>query len=234
MEELRQTNQTLAQRVENLETIVVSQTWNAVNAPAASDAERQQRLAAVRPPRGPRAGHGGDEPPEGGRSRPPAGRVRREMPREAQAAGDPQLQVATERGLEPRAALGLRRPERRRKSNFADALDSWARSPLGAGGGGQEEGRVREHLLPAGERGQREDPVPSSTGRSRRFSAPSRRKSSRTFDGPFFDHRLQLRKSSELQALRCSLRPFRPSLNGPARERSVSSAVGRNGRLRAR
>lgn len=45
--ELRQTNQALAQRVENLETIVVSQTWNAVNAPAASDAERQQRLAAT-------------------------------------------------------------------------------------------------------------------------------------------------------------------------------------------
>lgn len=45
--ELRQTNQTLAQRVENLETIVVSQTWNAVNAPAATDAERQQRLAAT-------------------------------------------------------------------------------------------------------------------------------------------------------------------------------------------
>jgi uncharacterized protein YlxW (UPF0749 family) len=46
VEELRQTNQTLAQRVENLETIVVSQTWNAVNAPVPSDAERQQRLAA--------------------------------------------------------------------------------------------------------------------------------------------------------------------------------------------
>jgi uncharacterized protein YlxW (UPF0749 family) len=45
VEELRQTNQTLAQRVENLETIVVSQTWNAVNAPGA-EAERQQRLAA--------------------------------------------------------------------------------------------------------------------------------------------------------------------------------------------
>jgi peptidoglycan hydrolase CwlO-like protein len=46
VEELRQTNRILGQRVENLETIVVSQTWNAVNAPAASDAERQQRLAA--------------------------------------------------------------------------------------------------------------------------------------------------------------------------------------------
>lgn len=30
VEELRQTNRTLEQRVENLETIVVSQTWNAV------------------------------------------------------------------------------------------------------------------------------------------------------------------------------------------------------------
>lgn len=47
MEELRRTNQSLAQRVENLETIVVSQTWNALNAPGASDAERQQRLAAA-------------------------------------------------------------------------------------------------------------------------------------------------------------------------------------------
>jgi hypothetical protein len=47
VEELRQTNRTLGQRVENLETIVVSQTWNAVNAPAASDAERQPRLAAA-------------------------------------------------------------------------------------------------------------------------------------------------------------------------------------------
>lgn len=46
VDELRQTNQTLAQRVENLETIVVSQTWNAVSAPA-SDAERQLRLAAA-------------------------------------------------------------------------------------------------------------------------------------------------------------------------------------------
>jgi uncharacterized protein YlxW (UPF0749 family) len=47
VEDLRQANRTLAQRVENLETIVVSQTWNVLNAPGASDAERQQRLAAV-------------------------------------------------------------------------------------------------------------------------------------------------------------------------------------------
>ncbi len=47
VEDLRQTNKNLAQRVENLETIVVSQTWNALNAPGASEAERQQRLATV-------------------------------------------------------------------------------------------------------------------------------------------------------------------------------------------
>jgi hypothetical protein len=47
VEELRQTNQTLAQRVENLETIVVSQTWNVLNAPGASEAERQQRVATA-------------------------------------------------------------------------------------------------------------------------------------------------------------------------------------------
>lgn len=47
VEDLRQTNRTLAQRVENLETIVVSQTWNTLNAPAASDEDRERRLAAV-------------------------------------------------------------------------------------------------------------------------------------------------------------------------------------------
>jgi hypothetical protein len=47
MEELRQTNRTLGQRVENLETIVVSQTWNVLNAPGASEAEHQQRVAAT-------------------------------------------------------------------------------------------------------------------------------------------------------------------------------------------
>lgn len=47
VEEMRQTNRTLAQRVENLETIVVSQTWNAASAPAATDAERQQKIAAT-------------------------------------------------------------------------------------------------------------------------------------------------------------------------------------------
>ena len=47
VDELRLANRTLSQRVENLETIVVSQTWNVLNAPGASDAERQQRLAAA-------------------------------------------------------------------------------------------------------------------------------------------------------------------------------------------
>jgi hypothetical protein len=44
VEELRRINQELAQRVENLETIVVSQTWNTLNDPALSEAERQRRL----------------------------------------------------------------------------------------------------------------------------------------------------------------------------------------------
>jgi uncharacterized protein YlxW (UPF0749 family) len=47
VEEMRQTNRTLAQRVENLETIVVSQTWNVLAAPRASEPEHQQRVAAA-------------------------------------------------------------------------------------------------------------------------------------------------------------------------------------------
>lgn len=47
MDELRRTNQMLAQRVENLETIVVSQTWNAVHAPGAPDAERPRPVAVA-------------------------------------------------------------------------------------------------------------------------------------------------------------------------------------------
>jgi predicted nuclease with TOPRIM domain len=47
VEDLRRTNQELAHRVENLETIVVSQTWNTLNNPAISEAERQQRLPPV-------------------------------------------------------------------------------------------------------------------------------------------------------------------------------------------
>jgi hypothetical protein len=47
MEELRQTNRTLGQRVENLETIVVSQTWNVLQAPGATDPERPRPVAVV-------------------------------------------------------------------------------------------------------------------------------------------------------------------------------------------
>jgi hypothetical protein len=47
VEDLRQTNRNLAQRVENLETIVVSQTWSAVQEPELSDADRQRRIAAT-------------------------------------------------------------------------------------------------------------------------------------------------------------------------------------------
>jgi hypothetical protein len=47
VEELRQTNRTLGQRVENLETIVVSQTWNAVHAPGTPAAERPRPVAVA-------------------------------------------------------------------------------------------------------------------------------------------------------------------------------------------
>jgi hypothetical protein len=47
VEDLRQTNRNLSQRVENLETIVVSQTWSAVQEPGLSDADRQRRIAAT-------------------------------------------------------------------------------------------------------------------------------------------------------------------------------------------
>jgi len=46
IERLEQANAEMARRLENLETIVVSRTWSAVSAPAATDAERP-RLAAV-------------------------------------------------------------------------------------------------------------------------------------------------------------------------------------------
>ena len=49
MDELRRTNQMLAQRVENLETIVVSQTWNALQAPGAPEATERPRPVAVAP-----------------------------------------------------------------------------------------------------------------------------------------------------------------------------------------
>lgn len=47
VEEMRQANQTLAQRVENLETIVVSQTWNVLTGPGAAESEHQPRVAAA-------------------------------------------------------------------------------------------------------------------------------------------------------------------------------------------
>jgi hypothetical protein len=47
VEELRQTNQTLAQRVENLETIVVSQTWNVLTTPGAAEVPPPPRVAAT-------------------------------------------------------------------------------------------------------------------------------------------------------------------------------------------
>jgi hypothetical protein len=47
VEDLRQTNRSLVQRMENLETIVVSQTWSAVQDPGLSDADRQRRIAAT-------------------------------------------------------------------------------------------------------------------------------------------------------------------------------------------
>jgi hypothetical protein len=47
VDELRRTNETLAQRVENLETIVVSQTWNVLQAPGASDTGREPAVAAA-------------------------------------------------------------------------------------------------------------------------------------------------------------------------------------------
>ncbi len=45
---LERTNAEMARRLENLETIVVSQTWSAVNAPGAAEAERPRPAAAVR------------------------------------------------------------------------------------------------------------------------------------------------------------------------------------------
>ena len=45
--ELKRTNEQLAHRIENLETIVVSRTWNAVHDPALSEPERQRQVAAA-------------------------------------------------------------------------------------------------------------------------------------------------------------------------------------------
>lgn len=45
--ELKRTNEQLAHRIENLETIVVSRTWNAVHEPGLSEPERQHQVAAA-------------------------------------------------------------------------------------------------------------------------------------------------------------------------------------------
>lgn len=45
--ELKKTNALLADRVENLEAIVVSQTWDAVNLPHATTTERDLRIASA-------------------------------------------------------------------------------------------------------------------------------------------------------------------------------------------
>lgn len=47
VEDLRQANRILGQRVENLETIVVSQTWNALQTPGTDEVARQQNVAAT-------------------------------------------------------------------------------------------------------------------------------------------------------------------------------------------
>lgn len=52
---MRKTNETLLERIQNLEAIVVSQTWNALNDPGLAPAERELRVASaahreLRPP----------------------------------------------------------------------------------------------------------------------------------------------------------------------------------------
>lgn len=49
VERLEQANAEMARRLENLETIVVSQAWSTVAAPGATEAERPPRLAAALP-----------------------------------------------------------------------------------------------------------------------------------------------------------------------------------------
>jgi hypothetical protein len=44
---LRQTNETLLYRLQNLEAIVVSQTWNALHDPGLAPAERELKVASV-------------------------------------------------------------------------------------------------------------------------------------------------------------------------------------------
>lgn len=45
--ELRKTNEALQERVQNLEAIVVSQTWNALHDPALAPVERELKVASV-------------------------------------------------------------------------------------------------------------------------------------------------------------------------------------------
>jgi hypothetical protein len=44
---LRQTNETVLERLQNLEAIVVSQTWDALHAPGLTPVERDLRVASV-------------------------------------------------------------------------------------------------------------------------------------------------------------------------------------------
>ena len=44
---MRQTNETLLDRIQNLEAIVVSQTWNALHEPGLAPAERELKVASV-------------------------------------------------------------------------------------------------------------------------------------------------------------------------------------------
>jgi hypothetical protein len=47
VERLERINGEYAQRIENLEAIVVSQTWNVIQDPGLSEADRQRRIAAT-------------------------------------------------------------------------------------------------------------------------------------------------------------------------------------------
>ena len=44
---MRRTNETLLERIQNLEAIVVSQTWDALNDPGLAPAERELKVASV-------------------------------------------------------------------------------------------------------------------------------------------------------------------------------------------
>jgi hypothetical protein len=49
VERLERANAEYLQRLENVETIVVSQTWNALHEPGLSDLDRERRIVAARP-----------------------------------------------------------------------------------------------------------------------------------------------------------------------------------------